>query len=610
MIFRIIAWFAAAISLATSCLGALAPEEIVIVAARGSRESEGLARYYARVRGVPTKNLCLMDLPGSEVLPREAWEAGVRPEIRKWLMQNDPEQKIRCLLTVWGVPLKIGPAEADVQSREYEHFLTAERAHRLKLLNVLQKSLDQIAPETGVADLSETEKLEESDRDSAEVPAAEAPAGEGIDSATGSPPAEISGQPAASANPEEKVESELVRARTRLEKSLQAAQIRIGKLAAGDTRRRGQLQLQQLAAAAGGSNVILQGLNQQITANPDIAPAARSEFDALRGRAAAFLEVRFLMEQTSPSIERDAMVLAILERIGGLLGSVEWLDEQLKVVTQNESGASFDSELALVMWPDDYQLLRWQPNYLRPNYENSQLPKVYRTFMVARLDAPTLMLAKALVDTAIKVEAEGLRGKVYLDGRGIAKLEDANHIPGSYGDYDRALLITAKGIEEQTELEVALDTSPQLFQAGACPDAALYCGWYSLAKYVDAFDWKPGAVAYHLASSEAHTLRDPGSHAWCKKLLEDGVCATIGPVYEPYLGSFPRPNEFFALLLRGDLTLVECYARTSPYNSWMMTLIGDPLYRPFKYRVGATTSNKQSAPAEDTPPVSSTNSSN
>ena len=42
---------------------------------------------------------------------------------------------------------------------------------------------------------------------------------------------------------------------------------------------------------------------------------------------------------------------------------------------------------------------------------------------------------------------------------------------------------------------------------GNDPDAALYCGWYSLAKYVDAFDWKPGAVAYHLASSEAHTLR-------------------------------------------------------------------------------------------------------
>jgi uncharacterized protein (TIGR03790 family) len=204
--------------------------------------------------------------------------------------------------------------------------------------------------------------------------------------------------------------------------------------------------------------------------------------------------------------------------------------------------------------------------------------------MVARLDAPTLLLAKGLVDTALKVENEGLRGKVYLDSRGIAKLEDTNHMPGSYGDYDRSLLITEKGFREQTELEVVLDTTPELFQPGTCPDAALYCGWYSLAKYVDAFDWKPGAVAYHLASGEAETLRDPGSQAWCKKLLEDGVCATIGPVYEPYLASFPRPNEFFAMLVKGELTLVECYARSSPFNSWMMTLIGDPLYRPFKYR--------------------------
>jgi uncharacterized protein (TIGR03790 family) len=586
VILRIIAWFAAAVGLATCCWGALQPEEIVIVAARGSRESEGLARYYARVRGVPTKNLCLVDLPGSELLPREAWEAGVRPEIRKWLIDRDPEQKIRCLLTVWGVPLKIGPAEADVQSREYQRFLTAERAHRLKLLDVLQGSLDQITPDAAVSGNSGADALNALDGNGA-AGATQTPAGDDAPVTNEKSAPDADDQQGTGAGPEVKPESDLVRARTRLEKSLQGAQARISKLAAGDTRRRAQLQLQQLAAAAGGSNVILQGLNQQITANPDIAPTARSEFDALRGRAAAFLEVRFLMEQMPPSIERDAMVLAILERIGGLLASVEWLDEQLKVVTQNESGASFDSELALVMWPDDYQLLRWQPNYLRPSYENSQLPKIYRTFMVARLDAPTLMLAKNLVDTAIKVEAEGLRGKVYLDGRGIAKLEDANHLPGSYGDYDRALLVTAKGIDEQTELEVKLDTSPELFQAGACPDAALYCGWYSLAKYVDAFDWKPGAVAYHLASSEAHTLRDPASHAWCKKLIEDGVCATIGPVYEPYLGSFPRPNEFFALLLRGDLTLVECYARTSPYNSWMMTLIGDPLYRPFKYRVGA-----------------------
>jgi uncharacterized protein (TIGR03790 family) len=251
-----------------------------------------------------------------------------------------------------------------------------------------------------------------------------------------------------------------------LEKSLQRAQARLAKLEPGDERSRGQAQLQQLAAAAGGANVILQGLSQQIAATPNAPQAARSEFDVLRGRAAGYVEVRMLLEQLAAGMERDTLVLAILERLGGVLATVDWLDAQLQVVRNNETAASFDSELALVMWPDDYQLLRGQPNYLRPGFDNSQLPKAYRTLMVARLDAPTLLLAKGLVDTAIKVESEGLRGKVYIDGRGLGSLDEANVAPGSYPDYDRALLISAKGIQEQTDLEVVLDTSPELFQPG------------------------------------------------------------------------------------------------------------------------------------------------
>ena len=577
MVHRIILLLVALACFNPCCFGALKPEEIVIVGARGNRESEGLAKYYARVRSVPEKNICLVDMPAKELIPHEMWRWGVRPEINKWLVEHDPEQKIRCLVTVWGVPLKIGAAEADDQSRRYKRFLEDERSHRLELLALVERTLGQVAPNGDLSGEAVEGTLED-------TPAEDADGNEvgGISSSTSAP----AGGPL-SAKPGEAPKSELQQARARLEAALQGAQARLAKQAAGEGRTQAQVQLQQLAAAAGGANVILQGLNQQITANPNLPASARSEFDVLRGRAASYGEIRMLLEQSPPSVERDAMILAILERLGGLLLSVDWLDEQLKVVSQNETDASFDSELALVMWPDNYQLLRWQPNYLRPAYANSQLPKAHRTLMVARLDAPTLVLAKGLVDTAIKIEKEGLRGKVYIDTRGIGKLEDANVMPGSYGDYDRALLVTAKGIDEQTDFEVVLDTSPQLFQPGACPDAALYCGWYSLAKYVDAFEWKPGAVAYHLASGEARSLRDPASQAWCKKLLEDGVCATIGPVNEPYLGSFPRPDEFFGMLLQGELTLVECFARSNPFNSWMMTLIGDPLYRPFKYRVTA-----------------------
>jgi hypothetical protein len=36
------------------------------------------------------------------------------------------------------------------------------------------------------------------------------------------------------------------------------------------------------------------------------------------------------------------------------------------------------------------------------------------------------------------------------------------------------------------------------------------------------------------------------------------------------------------LLLTGKLTLAECYWKTVPMTSWMMSLVGDPLYTPFK----------------------------
>jgi hypothetical protein len=65
-------------------------------------------------------------------------------------------------------------------------------------------------------------------------------------------------------------------------------------------------------------------------------------------------------------------------------------------------------------------------------------------------------------------------------------------------------------------------------------------------------------------------------------MIQNGVAATCGAVNEPYVGAFPPPEEFFALLLTGHYTLAECYWRTVPAASWRLTLIADPLYNPFK----------------------------
>jgi hypothetical protein len=113
-------------------------------------------------------------------------------------------------------------------------------------------------------------------------------------------------------------------------------------------------------------------------------------------------------------------------------------------------------------------------------------------------------------------------------------------------------------------------------------DVALYCGWYSVRNYVPACQFKAGAVGYHVASFEMISLHSDDERGWVAGLLRDGIAATMGAVAEPYLASFPAPDEFFPLLMTGKLTLAEVYWRTTPMTSWMITLIGDPLYTPFK----------------------------
>jgi len=527
---------------------ALQPQEIAILVVRGSRESERLAEYYAEQRGIPTENICQVVMPRGETISREKWRWAIRPEIRKWLQDHDPQQQLRCLVTTWDVPLRIGRDKQDSPTlSRYQEYLEGERAKRIQLLHDLVAQFGLLAPGN-------------------------------------SPRGAATGADSTTRALEDSESTEVQQLQKLLEKELQAAQARIRKLPDSQQRQRASAQLQHFAMAVGGIQILLESLQKQLPSDTEVASPLRSNFERLRGMLIAYTELQQQLTNTAPSIERDSTLLNILSRARGVIASIGWLDEQLKTITKNETNSSFDSELSLVLWPDDYPLLRWLPNYLRPEYKNSQLRDSYRTMMVARLDAPTLKLAKGLIDTAIQIEKQGLQGKVYLDARGIGKLDQSKVSPGSYADYDRALLITAQGLKEKTTLEVTLDKKGELFQPGDCPDAALYCGWYSLGKYVDAFDWAPGAVAYHLASGEATTLRNLKSQVWCKRMLEEGVCATIGPVYEPYLVAFPRPNEFFALLIQGELSLVECYYQTKPFNGWMMTLIGDPLYRPFANR--------------------------
>ena len=263
----------------------------------------------------------------------------------------------------------------------------------------------------------------------------------------------------------------------------------------------------------------------------------------------------------------------------GLLGELKFWYEAQQLYGKPQTMAAVDSELTLVM-AGPYQKAGWLPNPFNLRFE--RLPAISKvrakTLMVGRLDGPTPATARRLVDDALEVEKTGLSGVFYLDARGLT----GQATPGSYAWFDQHLLHLSDLLKKYSEMKVVLDQQPGLFPPGSCPDAALYCGWYSLGNYVPAFTWNKGAVGYHVASSEASTFKKPGSNVWCKRMLEEGVAATLGPVAEPYLFSFPLPDQFFPLLMTGKLTLLEVYFLTVPQVSWMQIVIGDPLYQPYK----------------------------
>jgi uncharacterized protein (TIGR03790 family) len=295
------------------------------------------------------------------------------------------------------------------------------------------------------------------------------------------------------------------------------------------------------------------------------------------------------LEKLRPELAEARKKLAELEKskdtdpkdVAAARTEVDRLQRRERVLTHAESNACVDSELMLLWW-DKYPLVRWVPNPLYMQSSEGYRKRVPVVVLVSRLDGPSVEIAKRLVDDAIATEkAGGLKGKAVIDARGIRfdpKGQDTGH---GYGGYDESMR-EAAAILEKAGLTVELDDKGELLKPGSVKDVALYCGWYSLAKFVDCCEYVPGAVAWHLASSEAVTLRNKDSTLWCPNLLKKGVCATVGPVSEPYTVGFPKPAEFFGLLATGEYTLVECYARTMLFCSWMTVLVGDPLYVPYK----------------------------
>lgn len=242
------------------------------------------------------------------------------------------------------------------------------------------------------------------------------------------------------------------------------------------------------------------------------------------------------------------------------------------------NNASVDSELALLtLQGHPIAGLIPNPYYSEDHTREFTAFHADQLILVTRLDGPSFADARRLVDDAIATEALELAGRAVFDARGLRD-------PASGYTIGDEWIRQAEAHARAAGLATVLDDADPLFpETMPWDDVALYAGWYAgnaTGPFIRPdFRFRRGAVAYHIHSFSAETIRTPGRN-WAGPLIACGATATLGCVYEPYLRMTPHVGVFFRSLLDGA-TFAEAAYQSQIGLSWMNTAIGDPLYRPF-----------------------------
>jgi len=505
---------------------ALEPSDIIVVCNLNMQGSREIAQYYMQRRGLPGGNLLGVRVTTSETMTRSEFDKILLPAVRKGAQKLKADGKDPAVLLIYGVPLRVTDTPGSRSDKAFLNLVDARIEEYGELVRRLSEELDGVT-------------------------------GRSISGQTKTP----------------------IPAPDRLRQGAEAFKHGFRYLAearTNETLKDNFSKIQSLLIRLGGTGPIVKAsLGGLAKGTPEDKEHIRRQ-ELFRWDAILRQDI---MERSFRGVSPEtALETATTQRfLNGLLGELKYWINLGEIYSRGDYTASVDSELAL-LFVESYQQAGWIPN---PYYDRyNRLPFIQRirdrVVRVGRLDGPTTKQVKRLIDDALTTEKTGLEGIFYIDTRGLDSEEKS-----APARYDGRLVNLHDILSKYSSMKVVIDRKPTLFQSGDCPDAALYCGWYSLSNYIDAFSWKPGAVGFHVASGEAATLRGVKSNVWCKRMIEEGITATLGPVQEPYLSSFPLPDHFFPLLMTGDVPLLDVYYRSSPFLSWRQILVGDPLYRPF-----------------------------
>ena len=329
---------------------------------------------------------------------------------------------------------------------------------------------------------------------------------------------------------------------------------------------------------------------------PTSEEITRAQYDdTIRSPIISYLTQKDWMARQSQQVRVNGRVLDLLVATRNDIWAIVLMrGVPLKIAPDpsDEDGMEFDPELQTNAAAVDSELALLpvfglpKGGYVPNIFFDDQVAGIKRVgpelarnmILVTRLDGPSASDVRRMIDDCIYAENNRLAGLAVVDTRGLTDVKNGY----TSGDI---WLRAAHDMLDKDGWDVKFDDNPEVLPAtDPCNHVAIYLGWYhdvAIGPWVTPPNrFVRGAIAYHLHSFSASTVRSTTSN-WVGPLIAHGADATMGMVYEPYLALTPHEDIFTRRLLQGDYFAEAAYASEKGL-SWMLTVVGDPLYRPFR----------------------------
>ena len=125
----------------TNIAGAvLLPEEIVVIVNEQSHESVQVGKLFMRLRDLPKTHLVQVAVPDRDEISRKVYDESIAVPLKSAIQAlQEKGMRIRCLVTTYGIPLRIGAQKPSSVSEEeierYEKLLKQKKKEKALLLN-------------------------------------------------------------------------------------------------------------------------------------------------------------------------------------------------------------------------------------------------------------------------------------------------------------------------------------------------------------------------------------------------------------------------------------------------------------------------------------------